>query len=436
MADKKASSFSDGEATASDTTRKRKAESQDLPLTDDASSTKPKQPKRQGQLLGSVISEEPSVYLQQKMSAEPAIEPSKRTLQIPRSQATNIIQQQNAMDSFTTPQATETGAELSPLNAIHNMIAQQQALSGTMHPLPVAALNIPNMMPAATLQPQRDLSGLPAIANALNQQNAASILMPATSLLSNMPFTQMMPVAQYPALSPSPSALPLSVGRSDLLQALLLNNSVSATTDQNKIIDALTQPGTSVIPHATLPRTDNASATSQEHRTPVGGTKTKTAPLSDSKGITKSSKDCLYMPGDDDNLSEHQVKVRKQIEICKVTEYDLQLNTQGRRVSLTLGQAGVRCRHCASKPLRMRGRGSAYYPKSLLGLYQACQNMANTHLLTTCTSIDPKIREELKVLSNKREKTGAGKQYWAYTGEALGLYEVDNRLFRRAQEES
>mmetsp|Transcript_15189 Transcript_15189/g.16849 ORF Transcript_15189/g.16849 Transcript_15189/m.16849 type:complete len:115 (-) Transcript_15189:161-505(-) len=75
MADKKASSFSDGEATASDTTRKRKAESQDLPLTDDASSTKPKQPKRQGQLLGSVISEEPSVYLQQKC---PLNQPSSR----------------------------------------------------------------------------------------------------------------------------------------------------------------------------------------------------------------------------------------------------------------------------------------------------------------------------------------------------------------------
>eukprot|EP00521_Asterionellopsis_glacialis_P004039 CAMPEP_0195266398 /NCGR_PEP_ID=MMETSP0706-20130129/11989_1 /TAXON_ID=33640 /ORGANISM="Asterionellopsis glacialis, Strain CCMP134" /LENGTH=62 /DNA_ID=CAMNT_0040320987 /DNA_START=198 /DNA_END=386 /DNA_ORIENTATION=+ len=62
--------------------------------------------------------------------------------------------------------------------------------------------------------------------------------------------------------------------------------------------------------------------------------------------------------------------------------------------------------------------------------------MANTHLRTMCTSIDPKLREELKLLSRKKEKTGGCKQYWADRGESLGLYEVDKRLFRRAQEES
>jgi hypothetical protein len=75
----------------------------------------------------------------------------------------------------------------------------------------------------------------------------------------------------------------------------------------------------------------------------------------------------LALSCDDDQLSEYQILVRKQLTIFEATQEDGESNTQGRKKQVVLGQVGIRCRHCAGSPLRQRGRGAVYYPAKLQG---------------------------------------------------------------------
>ena len=88
----------------------------------------------------------------------------------------------------------------------------------------------------------------------------------------------------------------------------------------------------------------------------------------------------MYIPCDDESLTPYQCLARKQIEVFAAGPTEVEAGTQGRNRSVTLGQVGIRCRHCKHLPLRERARASTYYPSRLLGLYQAGQNMANSHL--------------------------------------------------------
>jgi hypothetical protein len=64
----------------------------------------------------------------------------------------------------------------------------------------------------------------------------------------------------------------------------------------------------------------------------------------------------LSLTCDDEQLSEYQMLVRKQLEIFEALPEDVESNTQGRKKQVILGQVGIRCRHCSGLPLRQRGR--------------------------------------------------------------------------------
>jgi hypothetical protein len=78
----------------------------------------------------------------------------------------------------------------------------------------------------------------------------------------------------------------------------------------------------------------------------------------------------LALSCDDEQLSEYQIYVRKQLEIFEALQEDVDSNTQGRKKQVLLGQVGIRCRHCAGFPLRQRGRGAVYYPTKLQGKWK------------------------------------------------------------------
>ena len=131
----------------------------------------------------------------------------------------------------------------------------------------------------------------------------------------------------------------------------------------------------------------------------------------------------LSIATDFDQLSSYQVLVREQMELFVAKQEDAITSVQGRKQGVVMGQVGVRCRHCAHLPLRQRGRGSAYYPKKLKGIYQAVQNMSATHLQVSCTVIPVKIRQDLAVLHQRRETTVGGKAYWVEACRSLGVVE-------------
>jgi hypothetical protein len=136
----------------------------------------------------------------------------------------------------------------------------------------------------------------------------------------------------------------------------------------------------------------------------------------------------LALSCDDEHLSEYQILVRKQLEIFEAMPEDVESNTQGRKKQVALGQVGIRCKHCASLPLRQRGRGAVYYPAKLHGVYQAAQNMASSHLCESCQCISESLKRELKTLRERRDTASGGKQYWADGARALRLFEAEDGL--------
>jgi hypothetical protein len=139
------------------------------------------------------------------------------------------------------------------------------------------------------------------------------------------------------------------------------------------------------------------------------------------------------------HLSEYQIMVRQQLELFEATTNDIECNTQGRKRPVVLHQVGLRCYHCSYLPLRSRGRGAVYYPAKLQGIYQAAQNMALSHLITSCPKIPDKMKVELNELRQRRDNANGGKQYWADGCRALGVIETENdglRFVNRALQSS
>lgn len=74
---------------------------------------------------------------------------------------------------------------------------------------------------------------------------------------------------------------------------------------------------------------------------------------------------CLYMSCDDQCISRYQCVVRQQIEIFQALQSDRDANAQGRNRAITLGQVGIRCRHCSMIPSKQRKAGAVYFPSKV-----------------------------------------------------------------------
>jgi len=129
----------------------------------------------------------------------------------------------------------------------------------------------------------------------------------------------------------------------------------------------------------------------------------------------------LFLDYDSETLTEYQCLLRKQIELFEAGPEEILASAPGRNISL--GQVGIRCRYCACVPLPHRSRGSAYYSKSVDGLYQAAQNMSKVHLCTSCRLIPPVVRNRLAALQQVNRRAAGGKEYWGDALRVLGVYE-------------
>lgn len=137
---------------------------------------------------------------------------------------------------------------------------------------------------------------------------------------------------------------------------------------------------------------------------------------------------CLSLVQDSDHLSDYQIQVRQYLEVFAAKQTNVECNIQGRKKHVVLGQVGIRCRRCAHKPLRQRGRGAVYYPTKLSGAYQAAQNMASSHLYESCLCMPDDDKQRLRKLRDQRTSARGGKQYWADGVSALGVVEAADGL--------
>jgi hypothetical protein len=168
----------------------------------------------------------------------------------------------------------------------------------------------------------------------------------------------------------------------------------------------------------------------------------------------------LFMKMDEDVLSDHQVLLRRQIEVIflqvvqssysappsltnkqtsprfivlqffEAGTLEIQTITHGRRKEIGAGQVGIRCKHCArALPHHRRPKGSVFYPATLRAVYQAAQNMAASHFTGSCTQISPELKKQFVAFQEGKSTAGhGGKKYWSDGARALGIDETDDGL--------
>jgi hypothetical protein len=173
---------------------------------------------------------------------------------------------------------------------------------------------------------------------------------------------------------------------------------------------------------------DGAHAAACRHHGADGRESAKT--VSGEYKIPESLPIALSLPDDKNKLSPLQVLLRQQIEIFAASDDDLMTHARGRNKPITLKQVGIRCRHCASLPLKRQKRGAVYFPFTLLEIYQAAQNMASSHFTQdNCSEISSETRLKLLECSlGCKSAVGLGKYYWADLARSQGLFDTDHGI--------
>ena len=137
----------------------------------------------------------------------------------------------------------------------------------------------------------------------------------------------------------------------------------------------------------------------------------------------------LALPEDDTKLSSYQILLRNQVEAFAASTDELVTHARGRNKPISLRQVGIRCRHCKHVALSRRKKGSVYFPFSLLGLYQAAQNMGSAHFHgESCNEMAAELKEIFLESIACKSTVGSGKQYWAKSAGKLGLVDTDHGI--------
>jgi hypothetical protein len=129
---------------------------------------------------------------------------------------------------------------------------------------------------------------------------------------------------------------------------------------------------------------------------------------------------------DEAALSGHQAFLRLQIEVFEATIEDVSAHVRGRNKRVELNQVGIRCRHCAHVWPSHRQKGSVYFPASILGLYQAAQNMSSTHLQCgACKHMPETLKTKFaELIPTKNVSSKGGRVYWAHSAKEMGLVDT------------
>ena len=100
-------------------------------------------------------------------------------------------------------------------------------------------------------------------------------------------------------------------------------------------------------------------------------------------------------------------------------------HARGRNKPISLKQVGIRCKHCASLTMSCRKKGSVYFPFTLLGIYQAAQNMASTHFLQENDNENhSQVRLMMIQCMRRKSMLGSGKEFWADAARNVGLLDT------------
>ena len=271
-------------------------------------------------------------------------------------------------------QQADTGQSIPNVAAAQVVPLPRQAPAGLPNNNNPIAPNLANLLPAL----------LPALSNpALLANNPA--------LLSNNAFLQYLANLQQPNAQSStgiPGLQPLiqqqpqtasvdgssyssntqSAGPSPTLRAIGMNNNTGFVAGQQiprqshasvAVFQNLSEPSPPIVLEDTRPPSPPAVSPAiaaedeEDYDSPGEGVTPRRPPV------------CLYMSCDDQCISRYQCVVRQQIELFQALQSDRDANAQGRNRAITLGQVGIRCRHCSMLPNKQRKAGAVYFPSKV-----------------------------------------------------------------------
>ena len=311
--------------------------------------------------------------------------------------------------SATAPQVLRMPQGAFEAQNILSMISQLQNNGGGM---PSVGM-VPNAR--ASLGENGFASAPPAALQALTQNPLNMLLFPHlqwNNMLMNLQQTKMQ--QQQQGLTTPQDVLE----RLSLSAAATMPGAAASTFSSQQPLPNLASTSAT---HAALSSSGSQAQASNNHN--------QNDLLSQPLALTNRSAMPLYLEQDEDNLTDYQILLRKQIELFEAGPDDIRGTAQGRNTKILLGQVGIRCRHCAPFPKAARPRGAVYYSQTIDGIYQVAQNMSKVHLCNRCNRVPPDVRQKLRSTRNENQRASGGKQYWADCIRSMGVYE-DGRALR------
>ena len=84
----------------------------------------------------------------------------------------------------------------------------------------------------------------------------------------------------------------------------------------------------------------------------------------------------MSQPTDSEWLTPYLCLLRSQLEVFSATKSDIaaKLSTGGNKVTLVVGQVGIRCVHCKTVRHKERARSSESFPSCVKNVHQAVRN--------------------------------------------------------------
>jgi hypothetical protein len=268
-------------------------------------------------------------------------------------------------------QQADTGQSVT--NAAQVVPLPRQAPAGLPNNNNPIAPNLANLLPA--LLPA--LSNPALLANPAFLQCLANLQQPNAQSSTGIPGFQPLVQQQQQTASVDGSSYnsnTQSAGPSPTLRAIGMNNNTGFVAGQQiprqsyaspAVSQNLSEPVPPIVLEETRPPPPPpavspavAAEDEEDHGNPGEGITPRRPPV------------CLYMSCDEQCISRYQCVVRQQIELFQALHSDRDANAQGRNRAITLGQVGIRCRHCSMLPTKQRKAGAVYFPSkvSFIGL--------------------------------------------------------------------
>jgi hypothetical protein len=242
---------------------------------------------------------------------------------------------------------------------------------------------------------------------------------PTSATLPSSPANVYQQLTQQPAMSMQSILPAFNFGRSNDLRHLLAIRQSLERNPLDPVGSGPTSLGQHLLGRGSFP-TDLGRNSLSYHQHNEGYT----------MGIPISLPVTLSNAEDTIKLSPHQVLLRMQIEAFQATDDDVTTHTRGRNKPIVSGQVGIRCRHCAHLPVSSRQKGSTYFPATVLGIYQAAQNMSTSHIQGgSCSEMPIELKQKFENLQTlKVASSGAGRPYWAESARQLGLVDTEDGI--------